>query len=103
MRAPLAAALVLFSLLSPRVSRAQMPPQDDRAIEVQLFEPALGTHSFLTVSGARLMGRDHLQLGMALTFVTKPFSVFFIDRSTGGEIGRTEVIKSLAAGYLSGA
>src|SRR5687767_5207717 len=93
-------ALALLALL-PASAHAQMsPPPDDRNIEVQLFEPALGTHSFLTVTGAEVMSKGQFQLALGVHYMTHPFTVFIVEEGDTLE-RRSEVVSSVFEGNLS--
>ena len=74
------------------------------AIEVQLFEYAVGPRSFLTVSDADLSTKDQLSADFLLTYLTDPYTIFNYDQETGERLDtRTEVVQSLLAGEISGA
>jgi OOP family OmpA-OmpF porin len=92
-------AFASLALLPSLAVAQQMPPPDDRSIDIQLFEPALGTHSFLTVTGAEVMSRGQFQLALGLTYLTHPFTVFVVEE--GDLERRSEVISSIFAGSLS--
>src|SRR6185503_12731378 len=92
---------VALLLAAASVSRAQSsPPPDDRNVEIQLFEPALGTHAFLTVSGAEVMSKGQFQLGLGLNYMTHPLSVFTVD-SMDNLNSRSEVVSTIVGGNLT--
>jgi hypothetical protein len=96
-------ALVVSAVLVGNVAWGQttMPP-DDRTFDVLLFDPALGTHSFLTVSGADLLDAKQFELMLGVFYMTDPLTVYNVD-SSNNLTTRTSVVSSVFAGYLSGA
>ncbi len=94
-------ALVLPSLLWPRVARAQTPP-DDQAIQLQLFEPAVGRQRFLTVSGADVMPNRQFQLSLAVTYMTGGLIVYNVDPQDHLS-KKTDVVKNILGAQLGGA
>src|SRR5688572_21281083 len=91
-------ALLLVCL--PAAAAAQTAPPDDRNVEIQLFEPALGTEAYLTVAGAEVMGKGQFQLALGVTYMTHPLSVFAVDEMDSLE-SRSRVVESIFAGNLS--
>jgi len=98
---PLAAAALV--LLASTAARAQtVPPPDSPNIDLMLFEPAMGSHSFLTVDGADTMSKGQLQLQVGISYATHPFSVYLVDKSKSSLEGtRADVVDSLFTGFLS--
>jgi hypothetical protein len=97
-----AAALATLAWASTSPARAADPPPDSPNLDILLFEPALGTHSFLTVGGAEPMNKGQLQLQLGLSYATHPFSVYVVDASSSSLQGkRSDVVESLLVGYLS--
>ncbi len=90
---------VALLLLVAAPAYAQMPP-DDRNIEIQLFEPALGEHAFLTVAGAEIMSKGQFQLALGVNYLTHPFSVFIVDNDDG-LTRNADVVSSVFTGSLS--
>ena len=77
-------------------------PPFDPAIEVQLFEYAIGPRSFLTVTDADIAYKDQFSADLLVTFLTDPFTVYNVDERSEQLIGRrTAVVASLLAGELS--
>jgi len=68
-------ALLLVGLPTAAVAQTE-PVPDDRNVELQLFEPAVGTHAYLTVSGAEVMSKGQFQLGLGVNYMTHPLSVY---------------------------
>jgi len=64
-------------------ARAQSDPPFDPAIDVNLFEYAVGPKSFLTVADADLANKDQFNVDFLLTFLTDPFTVY--DVTADGE------------------
>src|SRR5215475_13309127 len=98
---PLAAAALV--LLASTVAAAQSsPPPDSPNIDLLLFEPAMGTYSFLTVEGADTMSNGQLQLQVGVSYMTHPFSVYLVDKSMMSlEATRADVVDSMFTGFLS--
>jgi len=85
------------------VSFAQNMPPDDRHIDIQLFEPAVGTRSFLTVTSAETMSRGQFTVSLGMTYLTKPLSVYYVDQANGDMLAtRADVVNSVFAGSVSG-
>jgi OmpA-OmpF porin, OOP family len=95
---PLCALAIL--LAAPAALGQTPPPPDDRNIAIQLFEPALGPHAFLTVAGAEVMSPGQFQLALGVTYMTHPFSVFVVG-ADNGLMRNSEVVSSIFAGSLS--
>ena len=93
-----AAALLLASTAS-----AQEVPYDP-AIDVQLFEYAIGPKSFLTVSSADLSAKNQFSVDFLVTFLTDPFTVYNVAEDEDTIISeRTNVVESLLAGDITAA
>ncbi len=99
----LGSTVASMAVFAPRIARAQttMPP-NDRTFDVQLFDPALGTHSFLTVSGAELLDQKQFQIMVGVTYMTDPLTVYNVDASNNLTT-RTNVVSSIVAANLSAA
>ncbi len=95
-----AVALTIPLLLS-RAAHAQAIP-DDQAIELQLFQPAVGPQQFLTVSGANVMANKQFQIGLAFTYMTGGLVVYNVD-PMDNLTTRTEVVDTIIGGQLGGA
>jgi hypothetical protein len=77
---------------------------DDRAIDVQLFNPAVGPNAYLTVSGAQGMGKGRFQLALGVGYATKPLTVFTVSSTENPDLTtRSDVVSSLLTGDLIGA
>ncbi len=82
---------------------AQNVPYDP-AVDVQLFEYAVGPKSFLTVTDADVQAPGAFNVDMLVTFLTDPFTIYNTDATGSGLEGtRTEVVQSVLAGEVSGA
>ena len=100
-----ASALPLLSVgaaalaLAPSAASAQETSGD---IEVQLFEPAVGPQTFLTVSGADVMAHKQYQASAVLSYMTNPFTVWNVNETTMDIEGeRSKVVESLLPSWLS--
>jgi hypothetical protein len=91
-------ALLLVGLPTAAVAQTE-PVPDDRNVELQLFEPAVGTHAYLTVSGAEVMSKGQFQLGLGVNYMTHPLSVYTVDAMDGLE-SRSQVVDSIFSGNL---
>lgn len=86
------------------VAHAQADIPNDRAIDVQTFEYAIGPKTFLTVADADIADKKQLALDALVTYLTKPFRIYNYDRDTMQITGvRTVVVESIAAGQIVGA
>jgi hypothetical protein len=96
--------VAVLAIVLPAAALAQSPP-DDRAIDVQLMDYAIGPKSFFTVSNADTAQPKQLALDVFITFLTRPFTVYTTDGSSDPMITgeRVRVVESLTAGQLSGA
>jgi hypothetical protein len=95
------AALYVVSIALVGGTAQAAPPPDNEHLDLLLFEPALGAHSFLTVSAADTMSKKQLQLEVGVGFMTKPLSVYVVDKSNMNALTtRAEVIDSMLTGYV---
>ena len=76
-------------------------PPFDPAVDVQLFDYAIGPKSFLTVTDGEVQFARQFSLDFLLTFFTHPFTIYNFD-ATSEEITdeRTDVIENVLAGQL---
>ncbi len=89
---------------APAIAAAQEAPPDDTAIDVQLFEYAVGPKSFFTVHDADVAADKQLAMDFMVTFLKDPFTVYNVDDDEDVIEGeRTRVVESMLAGELSGA
>src|SRR5262249_9389576 len=104
MRAFSSFGVVLAVLLAPFVAaRAQQMPPDDRHLDIQVFEPAVGNRSFLTVNSAETMPKGEFTLALGMTYLQKPLTVYFVDQANGDMLkARADVVTSIVAGSLAG-
>jgi OmpA-OmpF porin, OOP family len=95
-------AVLVASL--PAAAFAQSPP-DDRAIDVQLMDYAIGPKSFFTVANADVADPKQLALDAFVTFLTRPVTVFTTDGSDDPMITgeRVRIVDNLTAAQLSAA
>ncbi|HWU91260.1 MAG TPA: thrombospondin type 3 repeat-containing protein [Kofleriaceae bacterium] len=98
----LGTALALGLLALSRTSAAQHAPYDP-AIDVQMFDYAVGPKTFLTVSDADVAAKKQLAVDALLTILTKPFTIYNVDdnKMIAGE--RVRVVESMTAAQLAAA
>src|SRR5688572_5427221 len=90
-------------LSSASLALAQDDPPIDRSIEINHFEPAIGPHSFLTISGAETDSNGVFALAFLVNFMTKPFTNFNVNMSDDEITStRTEVVSNYLSGTLQG-
>ncbi|MBP8811510.1 MAG: OmpA family protein [Kofleriaceae bacterium] len=83
---------------------AQSAPPYDPAIDVQLFDYAIGPKAFFAVSDAGQMAPKQITFDFLVTFLSNPFTVYNVDDADDEITGeRTQVVKSVLAGELSAA
>jgi OOP family OmpA-OmpF porin len=93
----------LLLTLATRAEAQSEPPPYDPAIDLQLFEYAVGPKTFLSVSDADTGAAGHLSFDAMVTYLTKPLTIWNVS-DDGEEITteRTSVVESILAGELSG-
>ncbi len=97
-------ALIPLLFLSLSTTDSYADPPFDSAIDIQLFDYAVGPKSFLTVSDATVAAQDSLSVDFLVTFITDPFSIYNVDETEETIIStRTSVVESMLAGEISGA
>ena len=98
---PVAVRRVTFLAVLLAASISHADPPYDPAIDVQLFDYAIGPRSFLTVMDADGAERGALSADVLFTFLTDPFIVYDFDEMSGQVAGaRTDVVHSMVAGQL---
>ena len=76
----------------------------DPAIDIQLFQYAIGPRSFLTVTDGEVAAAKQISADLLLTFLTSPFIVYNYDEALGEPTDvRSKVVKSMLAAEVSGA
>ena len=81
-RRPLFSSLLLFSLLAPVRSPSQLghrrapPTAVAKSIDTQLFQPAIGSHNFITVDGADVPDHKQLSFGLSLNYQWRPSRIY---------------------------
>jgi OOP family OmpA-OmpF porin len=106
MRSPGTRAAVVVCLLTGLVATAsaQSAPPYDPNVDVQLFEYAVGPKTFASVDDAHLAAAKQLAFDFMVTFLTNPVTIYNVsDDETQIEGTRTDVVKSMLAGEVSGA
>ncbi len=90
-----------LSVVGVNAAFAQAPP-NDRAIDVQTFEYAIGPKMLFTVADAEVAAKRQLAVDALITFMTAPFKIYNVDRDTG-EVGeeRTTVVESITSAQLT--
>src|SRR5215831_2196252 len=56
-------------------ARAQQAPRDT-TIDAQLFQPAIGSHNFLTVESAEVPEHKRLSFGLTYNYQRRPYIVY---------------------------
>ena len=93
----------MLCLASTAYAQSADPP-NDRAIDVQTFEYAIGPKSFLSISDADVAVKRQLAFDALISVMTAPFKIYDIDEETGDIEGtRTTVIESMVTMQLTGA
>ena len=89
----------------PDAAHAQATPPFDAAIDVQTFEYAVGPKTFITVADGDIAARDQLAVDALVTFLTKPFKIYDVDKANHDRITgtRTTVVSSMTTAQLTAA
>ncbi|HEY5926699.1 MAG TPA: transporter [Kofleriaceae bacterium] len=97
-------AVLAISMPAAAWAQASEPP-NDRAIDVQLMDYAIGPKSFFTVANADIADPKQLALDAFVTFLTTPFTVYTTDGMDDPTITgeRVRVVENLTAAQLSAA
>jgi hypothetical protein len=72
---------------------------NDRTVDAQLFQPAIGPHNFLTVDGADVAEHKRLSFGLTLNYQRHPYTFF----SSGTMPGEAHVVDNQLTGELDAA
>ena len=100
----LAALVAGMLLLSPAAHAQDETPPFDPAVDVQLFDYAIGPKSFLTVTDGETQYARQFSVDFLLSFFTHPFTVYNFDDTSDELTGeRTDVVENVLAGQLVGA
>ncbi len=94
---------VAVGALAPSSARAQEAPPFDPAIDVQLFDYAIGPKTFFAVNDASIMAPKQITFDAMVTFLSNPFTVYDVSDDEEIEDTRTQVVKQVLAGELSAA
>jgi hypothetical protein len=90
------------AVLCAASARADIP--DDRAIDVQTFEYAIGPKTFFSVADADVAAKRQLAIDALISVMTEPFKIYDIDEETGDIEGtRSTVVDSMVTMQLTGA
>ncbi len=86
-------------------AEAQESPPYDPAIDVQLFDYAIGPKSFVTVNDADVTKKSQFNMDVLVTFLTNPFSIYNVSSDANDEITttRTKVVESILAAQVTAA
>ncbi|MEZ4366795.1 MAG: hypothetical protein R2939_10970 [Kofleriaceae bacterium] len=102
----MAAALAIAGAVTFDASTASaqaMPPYDP-AIDVQLFQYALGPKSFFTVADADVGTKKQLSADFLVTFLSNPFKIYdCADDTCTTTTERLRVVESMVAGQVAAA
>jgi len=100
----IATIAMVLSTVVPATAQVQDPPPFDPAVDVQLFDYAIGHKSFLTVVDGDVEYERQFSLDFLLTFFTNPFTVYNFDDGSGTvDDTRTNVVENVLSGQLVGA
>ena len=101
------AALIIGTIaLAARPSPTQAaPPPYDPAIDVELFEYAIGPKTFFTVSDAETADKKQLAMDALVTFVKRPFTIYNVSGANNDMISgeRDRVVTSLTEMQITAA
>ena len=98
----LRSCLLVAVLLSAHGESSADEPPFDPAVDVQLFEYAIGPKSFMTVAEADGAAKGQYSIDLLLTFLTNPFTVYNVTEDDGAiDSERTAVVRSMLAGHLN--
>src|SRR5262245_8442007 len=98
------AACFAVVALAPRAHAQSKPPPYDPAIDVQLFDFAVGPKTFFSVADADVAAKQQMSFDAMVTFLTNPFTIYNVDNSQDMITGtRTKVVSALVGAQLSGA
>jgi OOP family OmpA-OmpF porin len=94
-------AVVALGVFALGTARADIP--DDRSIDVQTFEYAIGPKSFFSVADAEVAAKRQLAIDALISVMTEPFKIYEVDEN--GDVGdtRTTVVESMTTMQLTGA
>jgi OOP family OmpA-OmpF porin len=92
-------------MMLPDAAHAQATPPFDAAIDVQTFEYAIGPKTFITIADSEVTVRGQLAVDALVTFLTKPFKIYDVDKAHPDVITgtRTTVVSSMTAAQLTAA
>ena len=91
------------AIVLPEAARAQTAPPFDAAIDVQTFEYAIGPKTFVTVADGDVAARSQLAIDALVTMLSKPFTIYNVDKDHKITTVRTTVVKSMTAAQLTAA
>ncbi len=99
-----ALAIATVTLACPAALQAAPPPYDP-AIDVELFQYAIGPKTFFTVSDAETADKKQLAMDALVTFVSDPFTIYNVSTQNSNAITgvRDQVITSLTEMQITGA
>jgi OmpA-OmpF porin, OOP family len=96
--------VILLSATISMSASAQNEPPYDTAIDVQLFEYAVGPNTFFAVADADVGKKGQLAFDVFFTFLTNPFTVYDVAPATTTIVGeRSSVVSSMLAADVGGA
>jgi len=91
-------------LALPHLASAQAAPPADRAIDVEMFDYAIGPKTFFSVDNGSVADKHQLALDALVTFISNPFTIYQTS-DDGMTIVKTrdQVVTSLTEMQLTGA
>src|SRR3954471_9519366 len=92
------------ALALPHLASAQAAPPADRAIDVEMFDYAIGPKTFFSVDNGSVADKHQLALDALVTFLSNPFTIYETTQNRT-MIGKTraQVVSSLTEMQLTGA
>ena len=95
--------LVAIALVAAAVPASAAPPPNDSAIDIQLFNYAIGPKTFFSVADGAVAKPGELQVDVLVTFLSKPFSIYNTTGADNAMLGseRSQVVSSLTAAQFA--
>jgi len=90
-------AFVLLLLANARSSSAQGAPPNDRTIETQLFQQAIGPGNFITVDAPDVNGHKQLGFGLSLNYQWRPYVIYTKETGVNAYVVEHQATAELSA------
>lgn len=106
MRQIAGSGVVAIILVMVAVTRSYAePPPSDNAIDIQLFNYAIGPKTFFSVDNGSVAERHQLSVDALVTFLSKPFTIYNTTGTGTPMLGttRSQVVSSLTAAQFAAA